>query len=58
MSRTVVEAILLAFLGAIMALPALAEPRAGDGIIEAGENETGELARAAQNPVASMISLP
>ncbi len=58
MSRTVVGAILLAFLGAIMALPALAEPRAGDGIIEAGENETGELARAAQNPVASMISLP
>ena len=30
----------------------------GDGIIEAGENETEELARAAQNPVASMISLP
>ena len=30
----------------------------GDGIIEPGENETAELARAAQNPVASMISLP
>ena len=58
MSRTVVGAFLFAFLGAIVALPALAEPRAGDGIIEAGENETGELARAAQNPVASMISLP
>jgi len=57
-SRTVVGAFLFAFLGAIVALPALAEPRAGDGIIEAGENETGELARAAQNPVASMISLP
>ncbi len=58
MSRTVVGAFLFAFLGAIVALPALAEPRAGDGVIEAGENETGELARAAQNPVASMISLP
>ncbi len=32
--------------------------REGDGIIEPGENETEELARAAQNPVASMISLP
>jgi hypothetical protein len=30
----------------------------GDGIIEPGENATEELARAAQNPVASMISLP
>jgi hypothetical protein len=30
----------------------------GDGIIEPGENETTELARAAQNPVANMISLP
>jgi hypothetical protein len=30
----------------------------GNGIIEPGENETEELARAAQNPVASMISLP
>jgi hypothetical protein len=30
----------------------------GDGVIEAGEDETAELARAAQNPVASMISLP
>jgi hypothetical protein len=30
----------------------------GDGIIEPGENEIEELARAAQNPVASMISLP
>jgi hypothetical protein len=29
----------------------------GDGIIEPGEDETEELARSAQNPVASMISL-
>jgi len=41
---------------AAMALPATAE--SGDGIIEAGEDETAELARAAQNPVASLISLP
>ena len=30
----------------------------GDGVIEAGEDETAELARAAQNPVANMYSLP
>jgi hypothetical protein len=30
----------------------------GDGIIETSENETEELARAAQNPVANMISVP
>ena len=30
----------------------------GDGVIDAGEDETAELARAVQNPVASMISLP
>ncbi|MEP5763206.1 MAG: transporter [Halieaceae bacterium] len=30
----------------------------GDGIIDPGENETEELARAVQNPIASLISLP
>ena len=30
----------------------------GDGIIEPGEDEVAELARAAQNPVANMISFP
>ena len=30
----------------------------GDGILESGETEQEELAKAAQNPVASMISLP
>jgi hypothetical protein len=30
----------------------------GDGIIEAGENPQEELAKAAQNPVADLISLP
>ena len=30
----------------------------GDGVIEAGEDEVAELARAAQNPVANMISVP
>jgi hypothetical protein len=30
----------------------------GDGVIEEGEDETAELARAAQNPVANMYSLP
>jgi hypothetical protein len=30
----------------------------GDGIVDPGENRQEELARAAQNPVASLISLP
>jgi len=30
----------------------------GDGIIDPGENEQAELARAVQNPVASLISVP
>ena len=34
------------------------EPQKGDGVIEAGEDEIGELARAVQNPVANLISLP
>jgi hypothetical protein len=29
----------------------------GDGVIEEGEDETAELAQAAQNPVANMYSL-
>jgi hypothetical protein len=43
-------------MGAVMSSMALAAP--GDGIIEPGEDVTEELARSAQNPVASMISLP
>ncbi len=43
---------------AAAAIPSVALAGKGDGIIEAGEDETGELARAVQNPVASMISLP
>ena len=59
MSHTVVGAFLFAsFFGVVAALPALAANEDGDGIIETGENETDELARAAQNPVASMISVP
>ncbi len=54
----IVGAFLFVLFGAVIALPASAEPKVGDGIIEAGENETDELARAAQNPVASLISLP
>jgi hypothetical protein len=30
----------------------------GDGIVEPGEDETAELARAVQNPIASLISVP
>jgi hypothetical protein len=38
--------------------PARASEADGDGIIEAGEDETEELAKAAQNPIANLISLP
>jgi hypothetical protein len=38
--------------------PARASEADGDGIIEAGEDQTEELAKAAQNPVANLISLP
>ncbi len=30
----------------------------GDGVIESGEEEVGELARSVQNPVANLISVP
>lgn len=56
----------LLFLGVVAPSNTLAEETGevswgtadGDGIIEPGENATEELAKAAQNPVASMISLP
>ena len=41
-----------------LAASALAAEYLGDGAIEPGEDEAAELARAVQNPVASMISLP
>ncbi len=47
---------LYAVLVTVMAPQALADK--GDGIIDPGEDETAELARAVQNPVASLISLP
>jgi hypothetical protein len=48
---------------ALAAVPAFAqdagdEHERGDGIVDAGEDETAELARAVQNPLASLISLP
>jgi hypothetical protein len=45
-------------LGIAAILPASVSAEKGDGIIGAGEDEVAELARAAQNPVANMISLP
>ena len=58
MSRAVVGVFLVAFLGAMVTVPASAENENGNGIIEPGEIETDELARAVQNPVASLISVP
>ncbi len=51
-----VQIIFLIFLWTAMAPSALADR--GDGIIDPGEVEIAELARAVQNPVASLISLP
>jgi hypothetical protein len=48
--------VLLLLLTAIA--PEVFAAQKGDGLIEPGEDEIAELARAAQNPVASMISLP
>ncbi len=56
--RAIVGASLFVLFGAVIALPASAANEDGDGIIEPGEDATAELARAAQNPVASMISVP
>ena len=58
MLRAIVGASLFVLFGAVIALPASAANEDGDGIIEAGEDATAELATAAQNPVASMISVP
>jgi len=46
------------FLITTMSSPAFAIQEDGDGIIEPGEDEIAEMARAVQNPVASLISLP
>ena len=46
---------------ACVAIATLASPTLayeGDGVLETGEEEAAELARAVQNPVASLISLP
>ncbi|MHA1528468.1 MAG: neuromedin U [Alphaproteobacteria bacterium] len=58
MLRAIAGAFLFALCGAVIALPAAAANKDGDGTIEAGENSAGELAKAAQNPVASLISVP
>ncbi len=55
-SFEIVSAVLMIFLWTAVAPPAFADK--GDGIIDPGEDEIAELARAVQNPVASLISLP
>jgi len=42
----------------LAAVPQIALADKGDGIIDPGEDEIAELARAVQNPVASLISVP
>jgi hypothetical protein len=48
---------IIAFL-MIITTPVLAAASEGDGIIEKGESKTDELTKAAQNPMAELISLP
>ncbi|MHC4621913.1 MAG: neuromedin U [Planctomycetota bacterium] len=51
--------VLLALVAAMLTAPVLGEEGGlGDGIVEPGEDEEAELARATQNPVADLISLP
>ena len=57
MQTYVLKGALFVLITALAAAPLAAESL-GDGVIEAGEDEVAELARAVQNPVASMISLP
>lgn len=56
-SRERVFCILTTFLMVIVTA-SVAPAYEGDGIIEAGESETEELRRAAQNPMADLISFP
>lgn len=51
-------AIMSALLSASAGIGNALAAKLGDGIIEPGEDSTEELARAVQNPVASLISLP
>ena len=55
--RTIVETLVVLFLMSTAAGHVLAA-QLGDGIIEPGEDPTAELARAVQNPVADLISVP
>jgi hypothetical protein len=49
---------LILILALVVVVPASTLAYEGDGIIEDGEDETAELQRAVQNPVANLISLP
>ncbi len=55
--NTIVETLVVLFLMSAAAAQVLAA-QLGDGIIEPGEDPTAELARAVQNPVADLISVP
>ena len=58
--RTAISTITIVLTVMLLSTPViLAQDTAdGDGIIEPGENPEEELAKAAQNPVADLISLP
>ena len=55
-ASTIVETLVVLFL--MLTVFGIALASEGDGIIEPGEDSTEELARAVQNPVASLISVP
>jgi hypothetical protein len=56
LSRAALSQVIAALLLSVFAVSTLAEK--GDGVLDAGESREEELARAAQNPVASLISVP
>lgn len=55
-ANTIVKTLVVLFL--MLTVFGIALASEGDGIIEPGEDSTEELARAVQNPVASLISVP
>lgn len=56
MAKFLLKSLLLC--GLILSQSSYVFAEKGDGIIDPGEDEAGELARAVQNPIASLISVP